>query len=355
MKKIYFLLLSFITLGVYAQEPYYDGIDFTLPPEQLYDALQTKLENYNTSFNYGDARDLLRYDVVDEYEHDSSKVVLLYGYDDDDNNCTTDYTRLKTGWGGQHCEYNREHVFPRSLANPGMGNTNNNYTGIVADPHNIRACDQQMNLNRVNYRFGPGSGTAGVVVVQGENVWYPGDEFKGDIARMMMYMYVRYGDRCLPTFVGQGDTMDDNDMLELFLEWNAEDPVSYLETQRNDRLEDVYGNRNPFIDNPRLATILWGGTPAEDRWGTLDVPKHEWHESISIYPNPATETIWVETSTENPNYSYTLYSITGQEILNNTMKNETKKAIPVRELSSGTYILNIKEGNNSVNKQVIVK
>jgi hypothetical protein len=56
-------------------------------------------------------------------------------------------------------------------------------------------------------------------------------------------------------------------MIDLFLKWNVEDPVSAFEDQRNPVIEGVQGNRNPFIDNPYLATLIWGGaTAAEDKW-----------------------------------------------------------------------------------------
>ena len=91
---------------------------------------------------------------------------------------------------------------------------------------------------------------------------------------MMMYMYVRYEDRCLPTNIGIGDnSLTQDDMIDLFLKWNVEDPVSNIEKNRNTYHEDLsngsaQGNRNPFIDNPYLATMIWGGTEnAEDLWG----------------------------------------------------------------------------------------
>ena len=72
---------------------------------------------------------------------------------------------------------------------------------------------------------------------------------------MVMYLHIRYGE----TFSKVGN-------LELFLEWNAEDPVSAFEIQRNEVISAVQGNRNPFIDNPYLATLIWGGVSAENRW-----------------------------------------------------------------------------------------
>ena len=87
-----------------------------------------------------------------------------------------------------------------------------------------------------------------------------------------MYMYMRYGAVCLPTAVGVGSKeFTEDDMIDLFLQWNVEDPVSDIEVTRNEYHENTsnyaaQGNRNPFIDNPYLATRIWGGNSAEDRW-----------------------------------------------------------------------------------------
>ena len=53
------------------------------------------------------------------------------------------------------------------------------------------------------------------------------------------------------------------------MKWNAEDKVSSLELQRNNIIEEAQGNRNPFIDNPYLATKIFGevkGYPAQNTW-----------------------------------------------------------------------------------------
>ena len=88
-----------------------------------------------------------------------------------------------------------------------------------------------------------------------------------------MYMYLRYDDRTLPSNVGIGSNSDTpDDMIDLFLQWNVEDPVSDIEIARNEYHENnsnyaAQGNRNPFIDNPYLATRIWGGNSADDSWG----------------------------------------------------------------------------------------
>lgn len=335
MKKLRILLLLIPFLAA-AQQPYYNDVDLTLTGQDLYDALQIKVSDYNTNYTYGDFRDTVK--ITDANPSDSSEVLLIYGFDDTDGNCTTDRTRDSDNFGGNSCQYNREHTFPRSLANPAMGSASNGSSGIVADPHNLRPSDVQRNGNRGSKKFGAGSGDSGDV---GSGNWYPGDEWKGDAARIVMYMYLRYGDRCLPSLVGVGSTQGSTDMLQLFLQWNAEDPVSAVEEQRNPRLESEYDSRNPFIDNPALATRIWGGPDAEDIWGTFSVSDAS-NISFSLYPNPARDLVTISSATSFSNV--VIYSITGQKVYEIELPNEMlTRTISVRQLPKGVYFLQIEE------------
>ncbi len=253
-----FLLATF--LG-YSQIPsYYNDVDLTLSGQSLMNELSEKVTNTHTNFlSYTPGVwDALK--QTDVNPSNGSQVILIYGYNDSDGNNATDRTRGVDENGGSSGNWNREHVYPKSLGNPDLGTS-----GPGADAHHLRPSDISANSSRSNRRFADGSGNAGITS-QGD--WYPGDEFKGDVARMMMYMYIRYGSRCLPSNVGVGTTVsNDANMINLFLEWNAEDPVSQLEEQRNPILENLQGNRNPFIDNPAFATQIWGGPQAEDLFG----------------------------------------------------------------------------------------
>jgi len=261
MKKIVFMLImgySFISFG---QVPsYYSDVNLSLSGQSLKNELSTKVTNTQTntlSYTPGVWNALKQSDLDPA---NSSRVILIYGFDDTDGNTTTDRTRGVDNNGGGSTDWNREHVYPRSLGNPNLGSS-----GPGADAHHLRPSDVQRNSSRGSRRFADGSGNSGTT---SQGHWYPGDEFKGDVARMMMFMYIRYGNRCLPSNVGIGTAVaGDTNMIQLFLEWNAEDPVSSLELQRNPIIENLQGNRNPFIDNPAFATQIWGGPQAEDRFG----------------------------------------------------------------------------------------
>ncbi|WP_109301265.1 endonuclease [Aquimarina sp. AU474] len=260
MKKVLLLLLAVSAIG-YSQVPaYYNDVNINLTGQSLQTELGTKVTNTHVTFlTYTPGVwDALKQSDIDPT--DASKVILVYGFNDTDGNSTTDRTRGVNNNGGGSTDWNREHVYPKSLGNPNLGTE-----GPGADAHHLRPADVQRNSSRGSRKFADGSGNSGAT---SQGHWYPGDEWKGDVARMMMYMYIRYGNRCLPKNVGIGAAAtSDSNMLQLFLEWNAEDPVSQLELQRNPVLESVQGNRNPFIDNPAFATKIWGGPQAEDRFG----------------------------------------------------------------------------------------
>ena len=102
-------------------------------------------------------------------------------------------------------------------------------------------CDKSVNSRRGNHPFTEGKGEAKLI----GSTWYPGDEWKGDVARMVLYLNLRYNEE-LNSDISTGG-------LEMLLKWNDEDPVSDLERQRNNVIQAAQGNRNPFIDFPQLV------------------------------------------------------------------------------------------------------
>lgn len=261
-----FLLVSFVGL---AQEAYYNDVNLYVTGITLKNELSTKVTATHTN-NLFYTPDIWNASMItDVNPNNANQVLLMYGWENgSDGDVRNDRERGINNNGGAVGEWNREHIYANSLGTPDL-DQNGTEGPPYADAHNLRPCDTQTNSSRGNKLFASGSGNSG----SSGAGWYPGDEWKGDVARIVMYMYIRYNDRTLPSNVGIGDSSSTPDeMIDLFLQWNAEDPVSDFERQRNayhGNTSNTYaqGNRNPFIDNPRLATRIWGGPEAEDTWG----------------------------------------------------------------------------------------
>ena len=283
-KRLSTLALLFLATITFSQQTYYNDVDLTLSGTALKDALATKIiATHTRTLEYTssgpDVWDATK--ATDENTSNDREVVLYYGWEDgSDQDSTNDLYRdknLQDSGSGATFVWNREHVFPKSLANPVL---DTDVPGPSTDAHHLRAADRSRNSARNNRKYGRGTGNSDYSSIDfhegldGPNTaaWYPGDDWKGDAARMIMYMYLRYGTVCLPTAVGVGSKeFTQDEMIDLFIQWNVEDPVSQIEIDRNTYHEDTsnsaaQGNRNPFIDNPYLATRIWGGDSAEDTW-----------------------------------------------------------------------------------------
>lgn len=348
MRGLFLLLLVAIGINLVAQQPYYNNVNLTLTGLALKVELSQKIINTHTSqLQYTDVWGVLQQTDLDP--SNSNMVLLLYGYNDGDGNPVTDRTRNKNSTGGNNGDWNREHTYAQSLATPNM-NTSSPNAGT--DAHHLRSTDVQMNGNRGNRKFASGSGNAGNV---GAN-WYPGNEWKGDVARMMMYMYLRYPSQCLPNNVGVGSSVAiDPSMISLFLDWNAQDAVSQYEQNRNTILETEQGNRNPFIDNPYLATIIWGGTVAQDNWNMTLVEENSIKNKFSVYPIPSKNgDIHIHFKYSDEVNSLELFSVNGQRIITIENPQLVNNEFVFHELSKGFFILKATLGNNIITKKVVV-
>ncbi|MBG7612970.1 endonuclease [Polaribacter sp. BAL334] len=339
-----FLLFLVFSVQLFSQQAYYNDVNLNLTGLTLKEALAVKIINTHTR--------TLFYDQIwnaskatDVNPNNPSEVILIYGWENGtDSDVTNDRTRNINNFSGSSGDWNREHVFSRSLGTPDLGEA-----GPGSDAHHLRPADVQRNSSRGNRKFSDANGNSGATSeiytdpIDGTNSagWYPGDEWKGDVARMMMYMYLRYGNRCLPSNVGLGNnTNTPDDMIDLFLKWNAEDPVSDFERQRNTYHEntnnpEAQGNRNPFIDNPRLATRIWGGPEAEDLWGIYTSADNE-APSIPTNltaTNVTTFSVDLSWTASSDNVAVTSYDVF---VNGNLYKNTTTNSMIVTGLDSDT-------------------
>lgn len=347
VKLLFLLFLPFFCL---AQIPtYYTSIDFSQTGNNLKNQLTTLITNTHTTFlpytatGTTDTWDALY--QTDLNPTNTNNVLLIYGWNDNDNDFTNDYSRDKTlSCHTSSCSglWQREHVFPRSLGTPNLG-----FEFAGSDAHNLRSIDSDRNGARSNRMFEDSSSSVMSFITTLGN-WYPGDEWRGDVARMIMYMYVRYPTQCAATSVGAGSTTFSVDMPNVFLNWNVADPVSQYELNRNNILQNIQGNRNPFIDNPYLATVIWNGPNAQNPWGSLS-SNNQSIDNISIYPTITKDIVHI-TNTNNQNYQYSIFNTLGQLIKTNT----TTDIIDISNNSKGIYFINLKLENQSKNFKVIL-
>ncbi|MBS4191141.1 endonuclease [Bacillus sp. FJAT-49705] len=206
-----------------------------------------KIISEQTKISYSQVWEALK--ETDEDPNNEDNVILIYKGE----------SRPKSSNGGNVGQWNREHVWAQSHG--GFG-TNN---GPGTDLHHLRPSDVQINSTRGNLDFdnggNPVSGCDGCFKTS--NSWEPPDRVKGDVARMLFYMDVRYEgtngeiDLELNDKVGNGNSPY-HGKLSVLLEWNNQDPVDDFERNRNNIIYEKWQhNRNPFIDHPEWAQMIW--------------------------------------------------------------------------------------------------
>jgi len=174
-------------------------------------------------------------------------------------------------------EWNREHIWSKSRGDFEIkeGTTSVLDMGAHTDMHHLVAAERNMNSLKNNRHFEDcNDGDDTNVVDRGYgnftcNDWEfePRDEVKGDVARMIFYMAIRYegelGDMVDLRVINDPNSDKSSKLptygdLDDLLRWAIEDPVSEKEIERNQVIYGYQGNRNPFIDMPELIALIWG-------------------------------------------------------------------------------------------------
>lgn len=324
---------------------YYDSLE-GLAGTALRQELQNIIANPNLvrAHNYGDIVDILK--VADQNPLNSNQVWLMYV---ESPRAKLDYQTGSVGTG----KWNREHIYPQSRG--GFSNATSEVADGInvwlptsaddiatghADAHHLRAEDGPENTNRSNKDYGL-TGYNGPNGNQGS--------WKGDVARALFYMAVRYnglevvnGD--LPdTTVGQiGD-------LASLLQWNQLDPTDDFEMNRNNYIYTWQYNRNPFIDYPNLADYIWGLNAGQQWFSSLSTSENQLAK-IVLYPNPAKESFSVFGI--NHDAEIELYNNLGMKVFQQKIQPET---IIIPNLSSGVYVVKIKTKDTITVKKIVLK
>ena len=165
--------------------------------------------------------------------------------------------------------YNREHSWPNSWFG---GKVQPMYT----DLHHIYSTDNATNQKRSAWPYAEVTGSTEWSNELGTKLGYnygysctvfePADDYKGDVARIYFYMVTCYKDKKFSQggkgylmFTWDGTECGFTDKaIKCLLKWHRNDPVSQKEIDRNNKVAQKQGNRNPFVDDPELAEYIWG-------------------------------------------------------------------------------------------------
>ncbi|SDF21547.1 endonuclease [Epilithonimonas hungarica] len=287
LKKYLFAFAVFPAfISAQAPEGYYSGTENLtgyMLKTKLHDIISTKTYNWN----YEDLKTLYGQTDIDKYyDYDASNTTYLLDiYSNNPTGTTAYHYTLNNIIGSANAEglgWNREHMMPQSSFNSAYP--------MYSDLFFVIPTDARINQLRSNYPYGKAGSTVYYNFTNGSKqaangtpnatytgrVFEPIDEFKGDIARSLLYFAVRYEGK-LGSFnytTNAADPTKDQNPLDgteeksyenwyiaMLLNWHQLDPVSQREIDRNNSVFNIQKNRNPFIDHPEWANLIWNQTP----------------------------------------------------------------------------------------------
>ncbi len=251
------------------------GIASDLMGAELMGKLHDKLMNEHTTYiTYGSVNSYRK--QTDADPNKSGNYILFYTGKSVSSGGTREHVWACANSNGlwTHTESDGSHYVDKS-----------SYKGGGSDLYHIRPCGSEINTLRGNAKFleftsEDKEGSDYYVCTETGGKYSlkcdatdsyakkvePADEYKGDIVRILMYIYIHYS-----SFLGDNSNLDDakkdylgdlrlrdvfgssyslTEIYKLMIKWNELDPVDEFELNRNNAVQEIQGNRNPFVDHP---------------------------------------------------------------------------------------------------------
>jgi hypothetical protein len=322
---------------------YYDDLD-GLSGANLRQTLQNIIADPNIvrAQTYADIIDILK--EADQNPENSNQVWLVYL---EEGRAKLDYQITSNNVG----TWNREHTFPRSRAGYYSISDDEVADGKDifwttksdslrhgnSDGHGLRASDGPENSIRNNQFYGQYTGPVGTL-----------GGFKGDVARGVFYMAVRYNGLEIVNGFPDGLVGQFGDLATL-LDWHKKDPPDDYEMNRNNIVYTWQFNRNPFIDEPDLIEYIWGNKVGQIWSQPLSLDNFNTSE-IQVYPNPTSGRIYfngIENETD-----IDVFTIDGRQL--SSFQISSDKGLDLN-LSSGLYLMRMSYEGKSIVKKIVVK
>ncbi len=204
---------------------YYNSTE-NLSSTALFNALKVRISSPYNSLSYDGARDEMYGDV----DNSGGQVTCVY---------TGRVATFNSRSGANSNNFNTEHTWPQSLFNSA--------SPMKSDIHHLFPTDVTANSQRGNLPFGVVTGSPSWQQggsKMGGGKFEPRDVHKGTVARAMMYFVLRYQN--------YSNFFDGNQETTL-LNWHSAFPPSAQDKARNNEIQQLQSNRNPFTDYPQFA------------------------------------------------------------------------------------------------------
>lgn len=259
-------------------------------------------------------------------------------------------------------DYSREHVFAHSWmpTYPADSPEQKEYT----DQHNLQPVKfSNVNAVRSNYPLG------NVVTVQssylgskigldanGNKVFEPRDEMKGNVARSMMYMAVAYNGTggatwAFPDYISfiipYGQDPD------VIVQWHFQDLPDNYEIARNEYVYHTQGNRNPFIDSVDYACYVDFSNMTHKANGCNVGVEELLNDRLTVYPVPASDVVYAQMDGMSIE-GYSLVDLQGRVVETRSELNTLVVEIDAARLVPGTYMLRIMTAKGEAQRKIVI-
>lgn len=236
--------------------------------------------------------------------------------------------------------------------------------------HLFPAQFENANQVRLDYPLGevvtPASTYLGCKIGQNANgkiVFEPRDAHKGDAARALFYMATAYNGVSGNNW-GLPNTSTRYQDQNILRKWHYQDPPSSYEMARNEFLDSLQGNRNPFIDHPEYACYInfqtmeylaGAAEPCSNTNVGIEVPVLN---EMMVLPNPSAGRFTVVLETKSADINLIVRDIAGKIVHTQFIAggiNQTIGSLDLQHLANGVYILQANANGSSSNARLVIQ
>lgn len=280
------------------------------------------------------------------------------------------------GSGQEGGGFNREHLVPQSFFDEYQTSPMKN------DAFHVWPTDGKVNGWRSNFAFGNvynrntaspcnsgatnmpcksqnGTTKGKYLTNQSVTVVEPIDEFKGDVARAILYFATRYEDKMTNfytttrsnskvMFDGSRNKAISDEFLSTLITWHVQDPVSQRELDINNLIYEYQGNRNPYIDHPEFVEQIWGSNLAANDFN------YQERTDITLYTTNQ-QAVFIELKNQSKTIEkVSVFTLNGQ-LVQEVANTKSSNKMEVNIQNKGVYVIKISGKGLEINRKVVIK